>query len=53
MICPLLAVKVEDRSRRLENCYENVLWSRVGASNEERRSDFEGICKEDQLDRGG
>ena len=34
-------------------CYGNLLWSLVGASDEERRDHIEGVCEEDQLDRGG
>jgi len=33
------------------NCYENVLWSRMGASNEERRGYFESVGEEDQTYR--
>ena len=43
--------RVEDGSRRLGNCYEEVLWSLVGASNEAIRDNIEGVCEEDQLDK--
>jgi hypothetical protein len=54
MICPLLAA----RGRmvvvvREMNCYGTLLWSRLGASNEKRRDHFEGVCEEDQLNKGG
>jgi hypothetical protein len=51
--CPLLVARGEDGSRRFVNCYGIILWSLVGASNEERRDYLEGICEEDKLDTGG
>ncbi len=36
----------------LINCYDTLLGSRMGSSNEERRGDSKNICKEDQLDTG-
>jgi hypothetical protein len=48
---------LEAKSRRLKagenNCDEIILWSRMGAGDEARRDYIEGICEEDQLDRGG